>query len=414
MCVAPAALRRARKWPADLLHSSGYRFFTALPLSEVTRIDSVRPAHDEPASLPVRNRLRPRQLIIAAVGILLFAWAAWWLYDRLTHVYVLDARVAAEMVLISSRVPGWLVEVPAKEGSHVKAGDVLVRIDNREATSRRGELDLAVQALEADSETTLAQIAMVEARTASRWEAAKARLSGAESELAAARSERETVESEWSRANTLRERNLVSLQEWEAARNQYRTAEQLVIRNQASVATASADLLEVKSERAEITVLRSELTSLEARLAQKQLEAERSAVRLSDHAIKSPVDGVIDELFIDNGEYVAVGQRLLAMHDPGNLWIKAHVKETDIRHLRVGSPVEITVDAYSDSARPGEVVRIGNAATSQFALMPNPNPSGNFTKVTQRFEVILQLDEPDPRLLPGMMVEVKVPIASPP
>ena len=110
-------------------------------------------------------------------------WAGWWLYDRLTHVYILDARVASEMVLISSRVPGWLVAVPAMEGDTVSTGDVLIRIDAREAASRRGELDLAVRALEADADTTRARIAMVEARTASRWEAAKARLSGAESEL---------------------------------------------------------------------------------------------------------------------------------------------------------------------------------------------------------------------------------------
>tara|TARA_B100000676_G_scaffold306658_1_gene363347 strand:- start:836 stop:1987 length:1152 start_codon:yes stop_codon:yes gene_type:complete len=383
-------------------------------LSEVTRIDTVRTAPDEPANLPVRRTFQPRQIVIAGVGLALLAWAAWWLYDRLTHVYVLDARIASEMVLISSRVPGWLVAVPATEGSRVATGDVLIRIDDREATSLRGELDLAVQALEADAETTLAQIAMVEARTTSRWEAAKARLSGTESELAAARSERETVEAEWDRANTLRDRNLVSLQEWESVRNRHRTAEQLVIRNLASVATASADLLEVESERAEITVLRSELASLNATLAQKRLEAQRSAVRLSDHALKSPVDGVIDELFVDAGEYVAVGQRLLAMHDPGRKWIKAHVKETDIRHLRVGSPIEVSVDAYPAETRRGTVGRIGNAATSQFALMPNPNPSGNFTKVTQRVEVIMHLDEPDPRLLPGMMVEVKVPIAGDP
>ena len=59
-------------------------------MSEVTRIDTVRTAPDEPANLPVRRTFQPRQIVIAGVGLALLAWAAWWLYDRLTHVYVLE------------------------------------------------------------------------------------------------------------------------------------------------------------------------------------------------------------------------------------------------------------------------------------------------------------------------------------
>jgi membrane fusion protein (multidrug efflux system) len=71
--------------------------------------------------------------------------------------------------------------------------------------------------------------------------------------------------------------------------------------------------------------------------------------------------------------------------------------------------VEIVVDAYSEETRTGTVVRIGGAVRSQFALLPNPNPSGNFTKTTQRIELKIELDEYDGRLKPGMMVEVKIP-----
>ncbi len=377
-------------------------------MAELARIDP-DPAPPVQQSAPAARRLPVRQMAIAGAGLLMAAFGAWWLFDRLTNVYVVDARIAAEIVLISSRVPGWLVAVPASEGSGVATGDVLLQIDERDAMSRRDELDLAVRALEADTGTTRARIELVDARTTSRQEAAEARLAGAESELAGSLSEYEIAESDWQRAGTLRGRNLVSQQDWEAARNQYRTAEQRIKRFEALVATASADLHEVESERAEIKVLTSELASLGASLAQKRLEAKRAGAQLGDHAIKSPIDGIVDELFVDAGEYVAVGQRLLAMHDHTRQWIKANVKETDISHLAPGGTVEVTVDAYPDTVRSATIRRIGNAATSQFALMPNPNPSGNFTKVAQRVEVVIDLDEPDPRLLPGMMVEVKVP-----
>jgi len=67
------------------------------------------------------------------------------------------------------------------------------------------------------------------------------------------------------------------------------------------------------------------------------------------------------------------------------------------------------VDAFPDSTFEGTITRVGHAATSQFSLIPNPNPSGNFTKITQRLEVRIDLDRSDDRLKPGMMVEVRVP-----
>ena len=70
----------------------------------------------------------------------------------------------------------------------------------------------------------------------------------------------------------------------------------------------------------------------------------------------------------------------------------------------------MTVDAYPGQKFEGRVTRVGHAATSEFALLPNPNPSGNFTKITQRLPVRILLDNPGVDLRPGMMVEVVVPI----
>jgi len=74
----------------------------------------------------------------------------------------------------------------------------------------------------------------------------------------------------------------------------------------------------------------------------------------------------------------------------------------------VGQTVTVSVDAYPDEAFEGRIERIGNTATSAFALLPSPNPSGNFTKITQRLPVRIAIDQRDGRLRPGMMVEVKI------
>jgi membrane fusion protein (multidrug efflux system) len=115
----------------------------------------------------------------------------------------------------------------------------------------------------------------------------------------------------------------------------------------------------------------------------------------------------VDQTFIDEGEYVTPGQRLLMIHDPERVRVEANVKETNIRFFRPGKKVAITVDALPGRRFEGTVTRVGQAATSEFALLPNPNPSGNFTKITQRLPVRIAVRQEGGELKPGMMVEVE-------
>jgi membrane fusion protein (multidrug efflux system) len=113
--------------------------------------------------------------------------------------------------------------------------------------------------------------------------------------------------------------------------------------------------------------------------------------------------------FMDRGEYVLAGQRVILVHDPAAVRIEANVKETDIRHFRPGTKVRVSVDAWPGRHFEGVVDRVVSAATSEFALLPSPNPSGNFTKITQRMPIRVQLTPPPPpgMLRPGMMVQVE-------
>ena len=129
---------------------------------------------------------------------------------------------------------------------------------------------------------------------------------------------------------------------------------------------------------------------------------------MADRTIRSPVDGVVDRTFVQVGEYVRPGQRLAIVHDPKHVWIEANIKETQIRKLAVGQPVEVRVDAYPEDVFSGRVRTIGSSTTGSFALLPNPNPSGNFTKITQRLPVRIEIDQTGERLAPGMMVEVHI------
>ena len=118
----------------------------------------------------------------------------------------MDARVASDMILLSSRVAGWVTERPAREGARIAAGAPLLVVDDRQARLRRDELDAALATLDAQVEAVQLETAYVRAATASRIESAESELVAARSELDAAGSIRETMEDEWRRADTLRER----------------------------------------------------------------------------------------------------------------------------------------------------------------------------------------------------------------
>ncbi len=375
---------------------------------QLTESSSTGSAAHRPS--PSRRRIvNASNLLVLIVTVVAALWGMWWLYDRLTNVYVLDARISSDMLLLSSQVSGQIVAIPVNETDHVAAGEPLVRIDDREARAHLQELEAGLSVLGADTETLSARINLVDNQTLSHLQATQARLQAAESELAAGQGDLEVAEADWKRAQALRAKNLLSQQEYESTRNTWRSAVQTVRRHKADVATARADLAEAKAGRAEVSVLRSQLDSMHKQRVQTEHQIEQARTELEYHTITSPTNGVVDELFVDPGEHVAASQRVLVMHDPRRLRVKANVKETDLRYFRLGDPATIDVDAYPGKVYRGKVVRIGDAATSEFALLPNPNPSGNFTKITQRVKVTIKLEDPDPLLKPGMMVEVKIP-----
>ncbi|MGA7985724.1 MAG: efflux RND transporter periplasmic adaptor subunit, partial [Burkholderiales bacterium] len=162
------------------------------------------------------------------------------------------------------------------------------------------------------------------------------------------------------------------------------------------------------AERAQLEVLAAQREVLEQREAELGAKLARQRLDLEDRVVKSPLRGVIDRTFVEPGEYVGAGQRLLLMHDPASVWVEANIKETQLARLAPGQRVEVHVDAFPERDLDGRVERIGNSATSSFALLPTPNPSGNFTKVTQRVPVRISIAQRAGRLRPGMMVEVRI------
>ena len=348
--------------------------------------------------------------LLAAAVLVGIAGLSYWIYGRYTNVVIYDARIKADMIMISSRINGWVTDVPVSEGYKVAARDPLIKIDSRDSVLRLEEIEAQRKSLQAERQQIVAEVRMIDHQTRGRFEAARAALTAAQAAKAGMDTELEQVKNDFERGQSLLNKKVISRQRWESLRTAYRMAGQQVLKGQADVAQANASVMEAQADRQRMDVLRGRISALQFDEERLNTQKERQNLDLTDRTIKAPSAGTVDRTFIEPGEYVARGQRLLLMHNPGVIWVEANVKETDIRNVKLGATAKISVDAYPDLVLVGEVVRIGNAATNQFALLPSPNPSGSFTKITQRLPVKIAVPQTDGLLRPGMMVEVEIAI----
>jgi membrane fusion protein, multidrug efflux system len=382
------------------------------------RLPDPAPAPAAPAALPVavtrrgrRLRLRWRLALLVLLALGALGAGATWLHGMLTRVSVDDARVAADMVALSSRVPGWVSEVRVIAGDQAASGTVIVRVDGRDSALAVQELEARLAGLAARRAELEARLAQVDAQTESQEAAERARLEAARAALPSAEAERLFAEAEHRRATELVSGGGGTRQRQEQTRAQMEMARQKVLGATAEIATAEARLAAATAARREVAVLQRQLEALGPMERELRAQRDRAALDLTDRVIAMPFDGVVDRVFVDAGEYVIPGQRILLVHDPAKVRIEANVKETEARFFRAGTRVQLRVDAWPGRRFEGVVERVGGAATSEFALLPSPNPSGNFTKITQRLPLRIALDPapPEGMLRPGMMVVVEAP-----
>jgi membrane fusion protein, multidrug efflux system len=407
--------------------------------------------------------------IVLGIGAIIGLWYGidYWLYS-MKHVVTDDARVKGRMVSVAPEVSGVVRVLHVEEGHPVQAGQVLLelhdssyRLQYAEAQAQaemiQGELQEAQQTYQlqgkravsqiarAQAEVAVQQSALEEERTALTLERVQLQNQLAEAEAAFKQAEAEEKEiqvrvrvamSNWERAQALFADGIVSVESRDqaqenleqtrarllsvqeqvaqqrarlnnalASQKQVQLRERKVQTMQAEVEKAHANLHLAETERDEEGVLEERIHMLEARLKEAQAKAERAHNDLQDTVLRSPITGVISRQRVEEGQLVQRGQPVLVLNNPQDVWILANIKESYIRDVQVGKPVDVRVDAYPDRRFQGTVEIIGAAAISEFALFP---PTGTFTKVEQRIPVQINVPNSNGLLKPGMMVVIGI------
>jgi len=177
-----------------------------------------------------------------------------------------------------------------------------------------------------------------------------------------------------------------------------------VVNNKTQQAKAGYDL-SISSGKAQKDQLINQLEIAKIQLEQAQSKVEQTKMELDKTTIKSPLNGIVNSIYINQGEFTSTGKQVAEVYDPNNIEIKVYVSEANIGHVKVGQEVQIYADFDGNLVFTGEVTRINNV--SEFTPK---NIQTKEERVNTVFEVKLRVRESDGELKPGMPVDVNIKI----
>ncbi|KAA3449642.1 secretion protein HylD [Mesorhizobium sp. SARCC-RB16n] len=316
-------------------------------------------------------------LLLAAVALVM-----WWLNAR-QYESTDDAFIDARTVTIGAEIAGRITDLAVTDNQPVKAGDVLLRIDDSDYRASLRQADAGVASAQADIVDVGAQI-----------EAQNAKIDAAEKQVAQAQAALDFAKAE-------DQRNRELLAKGTATQQQAQQATSTLRQDQAALDSAQANVAAAKSQ---VAVLQAQAKSAEAKLDQAKASQNQASTTLSRTTITAPVAGRATSISVANGTYAQPGQ-VLMMFVPDEVWVKANFKETQLDLMRPGQPVDIDIDAYPERSFHGRVDSIQAGSGTAFSLLPAENATGNFVKVVQRVPVKIVFDKPPGVLLgPGLSV----------
>ncbi|WJM89457.1 HlyD family secretion protein [Pseudomonas brenneri] len=336
--------------------------------------------------------------LVTLLGVGLFA-GYWWQWGRFLEETD-DAYVRADWVAVSPRIAGYVAQVLVEDNQPVKAGDVLVRLDERDFIEQLRSTQARLQQARAAATARQSSLHTLDARLGEQQQ----RIVQAEAALHSSEAEAQRARLDYLRYRDLVGQQISTRQRLETASASQAKARAAVTEARAQVARQQAQCQVLQARRQQV---QAQIAESQARVGEAQANLALARNALNDTAIRAPFDGVVGQRKVRRQQYVMPGLPLLAVVPVEQAYVIAHYKETQLQHMAPGQSVDIAVDSFAGQRWRGRVESIAPGSGSVFALLPPDNATGNFTKIVQRFAVKIRLvaDEANaPAILPGMSV----------
>ena len=326
-------------------------------------------------------------LIVIGVALILYAWKLPPFTPTVQQTN--NAFVKGQTTIISPQVSGYVTEVAVEDFSQVKAGDLLVKIDDRsfqqQLEQAKANIEVAVTNRSSNAQDTGSSQAQIQAREAD--------LNSAKVSVTSARED------------VKRYQGLVAI--GAVSRAEVAHAEAQLAKALAGVQQAEANL-QVAREAGEKTS--GSRSSLDANIKNAEAGAKQAQINLENTVIRAPESGQLSQINVQAGQLVSAGTQLMYIV-PKGVWIIANFKETQVANMTIGEAATIHVDALGGTQFSGHVSNISPATGSEFSAGAANPATGNYIKIAQRIPVRIDLDPNQPelaRLRPGMSVSVDV------
>jgi membrane fusion protein, multidrug efflux system len=359
------------------------------PVARVTDAAGAPPAHEAThRHFPWRGIGIRLFILLLAGGLVAVVATEWnWWVGSARWQTTDDAYLTADLTPLAAKVPGYVRRVVVHDFQKVKAGDLLVEIVDDDYRAQVAQAEGNVASAQATAETIVQQKQLQAASIAE----AEATIHASEADLT--RYHLETVRQEALLATGIA--------------GTHQIVEQAVDNEQRSAATVAVNRAKLTQQVEQLNVLNSQERQARATIAVQQAAADLARINLGYTRIVAPVDGMVGQRQVQDGQFVSAGTQVISLVPLPNVWVIANYKETQMTRVRLGQPVRVTIDAFPGVVLHGHVDSWSPASGAQFSLLPPDNATGNFTKVVQRIPVKIVLD-PDPAiddlLRPGMSV----------
>lgn len=321
-------------------------------------------------------------VLVATGGIL---WGTWHFQEG-RYISTSDCRVEASIVAVGTKLSDRVQRVHVEEGDLVKKGQILAFLDDRSIQARKLAATANVELMRARYDE------MIAGTRPHDIESQRAKTAQATATLNRAQRDYERIE------KLVQENAGISQADHDAVQSTFLAAQ--------SALKAEQENLALKLEGYRDEEKRSAKAQWEAALAeQNELE-----ILAEECVIKSPVNGMVAQKLVREGELVNSGQKLFSIVDNNDIWLNVRVEETKIGRIHPELDVEFTIDGYTNRVFHGRVYQIGAATSATFSLISTENVSGYFTKIMQRIPIKISLpqNEPDIIFRPGMQGNVKI------
>ncbi len=287
-----------------------------------------------------------------------------------------DAYTDGNAVTIAPQVAGEVIARDVDDNAQVKAGQVLIELDARPYQAARDQAAASLQV--AQAQLAAAKVNLETARVI--W---PARLASAQAQLVAAQATQFKAQADARRQRSL-PKQATTQQDIDNAESALRNADAAVGEAQANVRGADIVAQSIAQADAQVHQLEAQVELAQAQLAQAELN-------LGWTKLRAPQNGWVTKRNVDKGNYVQVGQSLMALVTP-DIWVTANFKEDQLDRMRPGQRVDIGVDAFPGLHLVGHVDSVQLGSGSRFSAFPAENATGNFVKIVQRVPVKIVID----------------------